>query len=164
MNILRESLEGDGEIKLLMDNLDILRYFKGEERTLLGDMVEALRSWGKYNPGMTDLSPFLTDATTVIEGELSREILDYAKETGEFPVDMDEFLHTQPEEVRFLYNNGQKMRDIITRAAIQFIHDTDLSIEDTDINNIFKQLGKRAYQFALRGPFLKDAQDRKFNR
>ena len=162
MNILRESLEGDSEIKLLMDNLDILSYFKGEERILLGDMVEALRSWGKYNPGVTDLSPFLTDSTTVIEGELSREILAYAKETGEFPVDMDKFLDTYPPEVRFLYENGQKMRDILTRATLQFIDHNDLPMDR--VNEIFQQIGRRAYRFALYGPFLQDAQSRKFNR
>ena len=162
MNILRESLEGDSETKLLMDNLDILSYFKGEERILLGDMVEALRSWGKYNPGITDLSPFLTDATTVIEGELSREILAYAKETGEFPIDMDKFLETHPQEVRFLYENGQKMRDILTRATLKFIDYNDLPMDR--VNEIFQEIGKRAYRFALHGPFLQDAQSRKFNR
>jgi len=162
MSTLKESIDSNYETGLLLDNLDILSYFKGEERMLLGDMVEALRSWGKYNPGITDLSPFLTDSTTVIEGELSREILAYAKETGEFPIDMDGFLETQPQEVRFLYENGQKMRDILTRATIKFIEDNDLPT--AQINDIFQQIAKRAYRFTLHGPFLKNAQSRKFNR
>ena len=53
MSTLKESIDSNYETGLLLDNLDILSYFKGEERMLLGDMVEALRSWGKYNPGIT---------------------------------------------------------------------------------------------------------------
>ena len=51
------------------------------ERHDVARFIEQLRLWGKYNMIMTDLSPFLTDAKSVIEGELAKEILTYAKQT-----------------------------------------------------------------------------------
>jgi hypothetical protein len=163
MDILIESsIDNDPELSGYLNNLDILKYFKGDDRKLLGDMVEALRSWGRYNTIMTDLSPFLTDAKTVIEGELAKEILEYAKETQEFPVNMEEFLTTQPEEVKFLYDNGQKMRDILTRATMQIMMEKGESLENKAVNDTFNRIARRAYTFTLRGPFLKDAQSRKY--
>ena len=89
------------EFERLMDDLDPeqggpLLTLTSKERHDVARFIEKLRQWGRYNTIMTDLSPFLTDAKTVIEGELSREILQYAKETGEFPVNMVDFIKTQP--------------------------------------------------------------------
>ena len=85
-----------------------------------------------------------------------------ANKTQEFPVNMEEFLTTQPEEVKFLYENGQKMRDILTRATMQIMMDQGESLENKAVNDTFKRLARRAYTFTLRGPFLKDAQSRKY--
>ena len=102
---------------------------------------------------MTDLSPFLTDAKTVIEGELSSEILQYAKETGEFPVNMKEFMMSQPKPLQYIWENSQNMRDLMTRAAIRFIEmNDDLSMGK--INDVFTQLARKIYKTILTGPYL----------
>ena len=155
MDILIESsIDNDPELSGYLNNLDILKYFKGDDRKLLGDMVEALRSWGRYNTIMTDLSPFLTDAKTVIEGELAKEILDYAKQTGEFPVDMVEFMENQPEPLRYIWENSQKMRDLMTRATLRLVESENLDMDNKTINDAFKILSKKIYKSILTGPYL----------
>jgi len=87
------------DFERLIDDLDptqggSLTTLTNPERHDVARFVEQLRLWGKYNMVMTDLSPFLTDAKSVIEGELAQEILLYAKETEEFPVNMSEFMES----------------------------------------------------------------------
>ena len=156
------------EFERLMDDLDPeqggpLLTLTSKERHDVARYIEKLRQWGRYNTVMTDLSPFLTDAKTVIEGELAKEILQYAKETQEFPVNMEEFFTTQPKEVKFLYDNGQKMRDILTRATMEIMMAKGKSLENKAVNDAFNRLARRAYTFTLRGPFLQDAQSRKYS-
>ena len=103
---------------------------------------------------MTDLSPFLTDAKTVIEGELSREILQYAKETGEFPVNMVDFIKTQPKPLGYIWENSQKMRDLMTRATLRFLESQNLPMDDKTINDAFKILAQKIYRSILTGPYL----------
>lgn len=146
------------EFDNLIDDLDPsqggpLLTLTSKERHDVGRFVEKLRQWGRYNTVMTDLSPFLTDAKTVIEGELAAEILKYAKETEEFPVNMKEFMVSQPKPLKYIWENAQKMRDLMTRAAIRFIEmNDDVSMEQ--INRVFPQLARKIYQTILRGPYL----------
>tara|TARA_R110002012_G_scaffold113238_3_gene259245 strand:- start:1207 stop:1701 length:495 start_codon:yes stop_codon:yes gene_type:complete len=146
------------EFERLMDDLDPeqggpLLTLTSKERHDVARFIEKLRQWGRYNTVMTDLSPFLTDAKTVIEGELSREILQYAKETGEFPVNMVDFIKTQPKPLGYIWENSQKMRDLMTRAAIRFIEMND-NISTNKINEIFPQLARKIYTTILTGPYL----------
>tara|TARA_R100000664_G_C2754946_1_gene142603 strand:- start:941 stop:1435 length:495 start_codon:yes stop_codon:yes gene_type:complete len=146
------------EFERLMDDLDPeqggpLLTLTSKERHDVARFIEKLRQWGRYNTIMTDLSPFLTDAKTVIEGELSREILQYAKETGEFPVNMVDFIKTQPKPLGYIWENSQKMRDLMTRAAIRFIEMND-DISTNRINEIFPQLARKIYKTILTGPYL----------
>ena len=146
------------EFERLMDDLDPeqggpLLTLTSKERHDVARFIEKLRQWGRYNTIMTDLSPFLTDAKTVIEGELSREILQYAKETGEFPVNMKEFMVSQPQPLQYIWENSQNMRDLMTRAAIRFIEmNDDLSMGK--INDVFTQLARKIYKTILTGPYL----------
>ena len=134
----------------LIDQLDPeqggpLLSLTSQERHEVARFVEKLRQWGRYNTVVTDLSPFLTDAKTVIEGELSREILQYAKETGEFPVNMKEFMVTQPEELQYIWENAQKMSENLSMGVIQ---------------DVFKTLSQKIYRAILTGPYLERVQNR----
>jgi hypothetical protein len=146
------------EFETLIDQLDPeqggpLLTLTSKERHDVARYIEKLRQWGRYNTVMTDLSPFLTDAKTVIEGELSSEILQYAKETGEFPVNMKEFMMSQPKPLQYIWENSQSMRDLMTRAAIRFIEmNDDLSMGK--INDVFTQLARKIYKTILTGPYL----------
>lgn len=147
------------EFERLIDDLDPVKggpltTLTNPERHDVARFIEQLRLWGKYNTVMTDLSPFLTDAKSVIEGELAQEILLYAKETEEFPVNMSEFMENQPEPLRYIWENSQKMRDLMTRATLRFMESQNLDINDTNINDVFKMLSRKIYQTILRGPFL----------
>ena len=142
------------EFETLIDQLDPeqggpLLTLTSKERHDVARYIEKLRQWGRYNTVMTDLSPFLTDAKTVIEGELSSEILQYAKETGEFPVNMKEFMMSQPKPLQYIWENSQNMRDLMTRAAIRFIEMND-DISTNRINEIFPQLARKIYKTILK--------------
>ena len=147
------------EFETLIDQLDPeqggpLLTLTSKERHDVARYIEKLRQWGRYNTVMTDLSPFLTDAKTVIEGELSSEILQYAKETGEFPVNMKEFMMSQPKPLQYIWENSQKMRDLMTRATLRFMESQNLDRANTNINDVFKMLSRKIYKSILTGPFL----------
>tara|TARA_R110001592_G_scaffold115291_1_gene315666 strand:- start:365 stop:841 length:477 start_codon:yes stop_codon:yes gene_type:complete len=155
------------EFERLIDDLDPAKggpliTLTNPERHDVARFIEQLRLWGKYNMVMTDLSPFLTDAKSVIEGELAKEILDYAKETGEFPVNMSEFMENQPEPLQYIWKNSQKMRDLMTRATLRFMESETYNdyISKPDIDGVFKMLSRKIYQSILRGPYLPRVQSK----
>ena len=150
----------------LIDDLDPIQggpllTLSSPERHDVARFIEQLRLWGKYNTIVTDLSPFLTDAKTVIEGELSHEILLYAKETGEFPVNMSEFMENQQEPLQYIWENSQKMRDLMTRATLKFIESENLSMSDKNVNEAFKILAQKIYRSILTGPYLERIQSKR---
>ncbi len=156
------------DFERLIDDLDPtqggpLLTLTSPERHNVARFIEQLRLWGKYNMVMTDLSPFLTDAKSVIEGELAKDILDYAKETGEFPVNMSEFMENQPEPLQYVWENSQKMRDLMTRATLRFMESEIYNdyISKPDINDVFKMLSRKIYQTILRGPYLPRVQSKR---
>jgi len=154
------------DFERLIDDLDPtkggpLLTLTSPERHDVARFIEQLRLWGKYNMITTDLSPFLTDAKTVIEGELSHEILLYAKETEEFPVNMSEFMEDQPEPLQYIWENSQKMRDLMTRATLRFVESENLSLDDKTINDTFKILAQKIYRSILTGPYLTQVQSKR---
>tara|TARA_R110002020_G_scaffold392101_1_gene602430 strand:+ start:3479 stop:3949 length:471 start_codon:yes stop_codon:yes gene_type:complete len=154
------------DFERLIDDLDPVKggpltTLTNPERHDVARFIEQLRLWGKYNMVMTDLSPFLTDAKSVIEGELAQEILLYAKETEEFPVNMSEFMENQPEPLRYIWENSQKMRDLMTRATLRFMESQNLGMDDKNINDVFKMLSRKIYQSILRGPYLPRVQSKR---
>lgn len=158
--ILKEALDSDSQ--RLLDNIDLLKTLKGEDRNLVADFIERLRSWGRYNTIMTDLSPFLTDAKSNLKGEYGGEILEWAVENNSFPPDYDKFFQEYGnEDLLYLWDNAQKVRDALTRTAMKIVDEDngDQSIEN--LNKVFKQVARRVYVFILTGPFLKDAQYRR---
>jgi len=154
------------DFERLIDDLDPtkggpLLTLTSPERHDVARFIEQLRLWGKYNMITTDLSPFLTDAKTVLEGELSHEILLYAKETEEFPVNMSEFMEDQPEPLQYIWENSQKMRDLMTRATLKFIQSENLSLDDKTVNDAFKMLAQKIYRSILAGPYLEVIQSKR---
>lgn len=154
------------DFERLIDDLDPtqggpLLTLSSSERHDVARFIEQLRLWGKYNTIVTDLSPFLTDAKTVIEGELAHEILLYAKETGEFPVNMSEFMENQPEPLQYIWENSQKMRDLMTRATLRFLESQNLPMDDKTINDAFKMLAQKIYRSILTGPYLERIQSKR---
>ena len=154
------------DFERLIDDLDPtqggpLLTLTSPERHDVARFIEQLRLWGKYNMITTDLSPFLTDAKSVIEGELSHEILLYAKETGEFPVNMSEFMENQLEPLRYIWENSQKIRDLMTRATLRFVETQNLSLDDKTINDAFKILAQKIYRSILTGPYLPRIQSKR---
>ena len=159
---IRESFMSDPQVAKYFENKDILKYLKGKDRELVSDAVEILRSWGRYNPIMTDLSPFLTDARENLKGEYAREVLQWATENESFPPDYDQFFEElDREEVTWLWENGQDIRDALTRSAILMTEDTDRGYSMDVLNKIFKEFASRAYRFILTGEWLEDAQARR---
>lgn len=159
--LLQEALEDDPEVKYLLDNIDLVKLMKGPDASLLSDYVEGLREWGKYNMIMTDLSPFLTDPETVLKGELSSEIMQWATENESWPPDYEEFFNQQEDPLPYLWAMRQKIRDAMTRLTMRSMEESGQPMEMDNVNKIFKQLARRIYTFILRGPHLKMAQDRK---
>jgi len=154
------------DFERLIDDLDPtqggpLLTLSSQERHEVARFIEQLRLWGKYNTVVTDLSPFLTDAKTVVEGELSHEILLYAKETGEFPINMSEFMESQPEPLQYIWENSQKMRDLMTRATLRFLESQNLPMDDKTINDAFKMLAQKIYRSILTGPYLERIQSKR---
>ena len=158
--ILKEAMDDDME--RLLGDVDLIRALKGEDRTLVSDFVERLRSWGHYNPAMTDLSPFMTDAESNLKGEYGGEILEWAEENNSFPPDYDKFFQEYgDEDLLYLWENAQKVRDALTRSALIAIENSDGNMSMENVNEVFKAIARRLYIFILKGPFLKDAQDRR---
>tara|TARA_R110002012_G_scaffold140927_3_gene298659 strand:- start:5283 stop:7001 length:1719 start_codon:yes stop_codon:yes gene_type:complete len=159
---IRESFMSDPKVAKYFVNKDILKYLKGKDRELVSDAVEILRSWGRYNPIMTDLSPFLTDARENLKGEYAREILQWATENESFPPDYEQFFEDlDREEVTWLWENAQDIRDALTRSAILMADDTDGGRSMDVLNKIFKQFASKAYRFILTGEWLEQAQTRR---
>jgi hypothetical protein len=154
------------DFKRLIDDLDPtqggpLLTLSSKERHDVARFIEQLRLWGKYNMVTTDLSPFLTDSKSVIEGELSQEILRYAKETEKFPVNMSEFMENQPVPLQYIWENSQKMRDLMTRATLKFLESENLPMDDKTINDAFRMLSKKIYKSILTGPYLTQIQSKR---
>ena len=159
---IRESFMSDPQVAKYFENKDILKYLKGKDRELVSDAVEMLRGWGRYNPIMTDLSPFLTDTRENLKGEYAREVLQWATENESFPPDYDQFFEElDREEVTWLWENGQDIRDALTRSAILMADDTDRGYSMDVLNKIFKQFASKAYRFILTGEWLEQAQTRR---
>ena len=159
---IRESFMSDPKVAKYFENKDILKYLKGEDRELISDAVEMLRGWGRYNPIMTDLSPFLTDATENLKGEYAADILRWATENESFPPDYNQFFEElDREEVSWLWENGQDVRDALTRSAILLADDTDAGQGMDVLNKIFKEFARKTYRFILTGDWLEDAQQRR---
>ena len=159
---IRESFMSDPKVAKYFQNKEILKYLKGKDRELVSDAVEMLRGWGRYNPIMTDLSPFLTDATENLKGEYAADILRWATENESFPPDYDQFFEElDREEVSWLWENGQDVRDALTRSAILLADDTDGGESMDVLNKIFKEFARKTYKFILTGDWLEDAQDRR---
>ena len=159
---IRESFMSDPQVAKYFENRNILKYLKGKDRELVSDAVEMLRGWGRYNPIMTDLSPFLTDTRENLKGEYAREVLQWATENESFPPDYDQFFEElDREEVTWLWENGQDIRDALTRSAILMADDTDRGYSMDVLNKIFKQFASKAYRFILTGEWLEQAQTRR---
>ena len=161
---IRESFMSDPQVAKYFENKDILKYLKGKDRELVSDAVEMLRSWGRFNPIMTDLSPFLTDTRENLKGEYAREVLQWATENESFPPDYDQFFEDlDREEVTWLWENGQDIRDALTRSAILMAEDTDRGYSMDVLNKIFKEFASKTYRFILTGEWLEQAQGRRYS-
>jgi len=159
--VIQEALKDDTEVQYLLDNIDLVKVMKGPDSILISDYVEGLREWGRYNMIMTDLSPFLTDPETVLKGELSSEIMQWATENESWPPDYEEFFNQQEDPLPYLWAMRQKIRDAMTRLTMRSMEQTGEPMDMDNVNKIFKELARRIYVFVLRGPHLKRAQDRK---
>lgn len=124
------------------------------ERKIIVKYIEQLRRWGKYNMITTNLSPFLLDGRSALESELTSEIMDYLKETQKFPVDMDDFIETQPEEIQYIWNNSQTVRDLMVTLTLRFLENNDLDDGIDEVNKHFIKLGRQVYQIILTSPFF----------
>ena len=159
--LLQEALKDDTEAQYLLDNIDLVKVMKGPDSILIADYVEGLREWGRYNMLMTDLSPFLTDPETVLKGELSSEIMQWATENESWPPNYEEFFNQQEDPLPYLWAMRQKIRDAMTRLTMRSMEQAGESMEMDNVNKIFKALARRLYTFVLQGPPLKRAQQRK---
>jgi hypothetical protein len=159
--VIEEALEDDSQVKFVFNNLDLAKIMKGPDAILLSDFVEGLRQWGRYNPAMTDLSPFITDPETLLKGELASEIMLWATENNSWPPNYNEYFNEQEDPLPYLWSVRQKVRDAMIRLTMKFIEDNGLSMDMDNVNKLFEVLAKRIYRFILLGPHLRSAQSRK---
>ena len=69
-------------------------------------------------------------------------------------------MKNKPEPLRYIWENSQKMRDLMTRATLRFVETQNLSQDDKTINDVFKMLSRKIYQSILRGPYLPRVQSK----
>ena len=70
-------------------------------------------------------------------------------------------MENQPESLRYLWKNSQKMRDLMTRATLRFVETQNLSLDDKTINDAFKILAQKIYRSILTGPYLPRIQSKR---
>ena len=80
--------------------------------------------------------------------------MDYLKETQRFPVDMDDFIETQPEEIQYIWNNSQIVRDLMVTLTLRYLEMNDLDDDIDDVNRHFNMLGRQVYKIMLTSPFF----------
>ena len=141
------------EIEILWSNREILKHLTGSDKKEIAKWFNILRTWGKYNTITTNLTPFFTDGKNVLRRELAAEILNAMDEEGE-DFDYEMFLEERYPEVKYIHDNSQKMRDIMTRFTMLYMQENGEEMSTGNVNHFFEYLTRKAYTTIMRSPYF----------
>ena len=141
------------DLKILWDERDILKHLLGSEKQEIAKWFNILRNWGKYNMLTTNLTPYFTDAKNVLRQELAAEILNAMDEEGE-GFDYEVFLQERYPQVKYIHDNSQKMRDIMTRLTLSYMQENNEEMSTSNVNRHFDRLTHKVYTTIMRSPYF----------
>jgi hypothetical protein len=123
---------------------DIMKYFEMIRQSGIVNMFGAhpILNWTK-----DDLHRFLygeRNDPESIEREIEEE--EYDNEDGENDNTIS-ILEDKLEKINYLLDNKRKMRDILIRAALNRIENTDGNHETRNVQRIFEKMAKEAWHF-----------------
>ena len=141
------------EIEILWSEREILKHLTASDKTEIAKWFNVLRSWGKYNMLTTNLTPYFTDGKNVLRQELAAEILNAMDEEGE-DFDYETFLEERYPQVKYIHDNSQKMRDIMTKLTMLYMQENGEEMSTGNVNKHFDTLTRRAYTTIMRSPYF----------
>ena len=141
------------DLKILWDERDVLKHLLGSEKQEIAKWFNILRNWGKYNMLTTNLTPYFTDAKNVLRQELAPEILNAMDEEGE-GFDYETFLKERYPQVKYIHDNSQKMRDIMTRLTLSYMQENNEDMSTANVNSHFDRLTHKVYTTIMRSPYF----------
>jgi len=149
-NIVKEQSEGQYDFPFLrevthQDRRDIMKYFKTLQQS---GIVNMFGSYPILNWTRDDLHRFLygeRNDPESIEREIEEEE-DYNEESETADTDISH-LEDKLEKINYLLDNKQKIRDILIRAALNRIDNTDGNHEMRNVQRIFEKMSKEAWSF-----------------
>jgi len=123
---------------------DIMKYFEMLRQSGIINMFgsHSILNWNK-----DDLHRFLygeRNDPESIEREIEEE--DYDNEDGENDNTIS-ILEDKLEKINYLLDNKQKIRDVLIRAALNRIENTDGNHEMRNVQRIFEKMAKEAWHF-----------------
>jgi len=127
------------------DRRDIMKYFKTLQQS---GIVNMFGSYPILNWTRDDLHRFLygeRNDPESIEREIEEEE-DYNEESETADTDISH-LEDKLEKINYLLDNKQKIRDILIRAALNRIDNTDGNHEMRNVQRIFEKMSKEAWSF-----------------
>ncbi len=147
------------DIDILWSERDILKHLSGSDKQEIAKWFNTIREWGKYNMLTTDLTPYFTDAKNVLRQELAPEILNAMDEEGE-DFDYETFLEERHPQVKYIHDNSQRMRDIMTRLTLSYMQENNEPMTNGNVNRHFNKLTRQVYSAIMRSPYF----DKELNR
>ena len=147
------------DIEILWTEREILKHLSGSDKQEIAKWFNILRNWGKYNMLTTNLTPYFTDAKNVLRQELAPEILNAMDEEGE-DFDYETFLEERYPQVKYIHDNSQKMRDMMTRLTISYMQENNEPMTNSNVDRHFNKLALKAYTTIMKSPYF----DRELNR
>jgi len=146
-------------IEILWTEREILKHLSGSDKQEIAKWFNILRNWGKYNMLTTNLTPYFTDAKNVLRQELAPEILNAMDEEGE-DFDYETFLEERYPQVKYIHDNSQKMRDMMTRLTILYMQENNEPMTNSNVDRHFNKLALKTYTTIMKSPYF----DRELNR
>ena len=140
-------------IEILWTEREILKHLTGSDKQEIAKWFNVLRNWGKYNMLTTNLTPYFTDAKNVLRQELAPEILNAMDEEAE-DFDYETFLEERYPQVKYIHDNSQKMRDIMTKLTISYMQENDEPMTNSNVDSHFNSLTLKAYTSLMRSAYF----------
>lgn len=123
---------------------DIMKYF---EMLRQSGIINMFGSHSILNWTRDDLNRFLygeRNDTESIESEIEEE--EYDNEDGDNDSTIS-ILEDKLEKINYLLDNKRKIRDILIRAALNRIENTDGNHETSNVQRIFEKMAKESWHF-----------------
>ena len=147
--IVKEQRDGQYDFPFLrevtpQERRDIMKYF---EMIRQSGIINMFGSSPILNWTRDDLERFLygeRNDPESIEGQIEEE--EYDNEDGENDTSIS-ILEDKLEKINYLLDNKQKIRDVLIRAALNRIDNTDGNHEMRNVQRIFEKMAKESWSF-----------------